>query len=341
MFSLCAGPLGCPAPANPPKSWVCPSTRGRLLPVRVSSARSRHQPCRAHSEAGTCTAVRYPPGGVGVSVLRVGSRACARCATVVRARSRHCRPGPGPARGRRSRRDEGDAGRGRGVSGYHLAGGRRSQAASRACFLCAPARGAARYPQNRPSRGFAPRPAGVSYRSGYLQHGRGTSLAALTPRRAPALPCATLPAAWESRSCAWVLGRVHGVPRSSAPGHDTVGPVQGQPGDADQGAMRAMRAVAGGCPDTTSPVDGALRPPLVRVFSMRRPAGLPGTRRIAQNRGLPSIPQGSASGPGIFSTVAGSTLAALARAARTSTPMPYPRPTASNAHPAPGFSSVC
>ena len=127
-----------------------PRSRRRLPPVRVSSARSQHQPCRARSDARTSTAVRYPPGGVGVSVLRVGSRARARCATAVRRVT-------GRSGGRRSSRDEGDAGRGRGVSGYHLAGGRRSQAASRASFSVrrpAGLPGTRRIAQNR---GFHPR----------------------------------------------------------------------------------------------------------------------------------------------------------------------------------------
>ena len=37
-----------------------PRSRRRLPPVRVSSARSRLQPCRARSDARTSTAVRYP-----------------------------------------------------------------------------------------------------------------------------------------------------------------------------------------------------------------------------------------------------------------------------------------
>ena len=86
----------------------------------------------------------YPPGGVGVTVLRVGSRARARCATAVRRVT-------GRSGGRRSSRDEGDAGRGRGVSRYHLAGGRRSQAASRASFLRAPARWACPAPAVSPN----------------------------------------------------------------------------------------------------------------------------------------------------------------------------------------------
>ena len=36
-------------PQNRPKSWVCPRSRRGLPRVRVSSARSRHHPCRARS----------------------------------------------------------------------------------------------------------------------------------------------------------------------------------------------------------------------------------------------------------------------------------------------------
>ena len=117
---------------------------GYLLPGRGL------QPCRARSDARTSTAVRYPPGGVGVSVLRVGSRARARCATAVRRVT-------GRSGGRRSSRDEGDAGRGRGVSGYHLAGGRRSQAASRASFSVRRPAGLPGTRRIAQDRGFHPR----------------------------------------------------------------------------------------------------------------------------------------------------------------------------------------
>ncbi len=185
--------------AHFPSGACNPRSRRRLPPVRVSSARSQLQPSRARSDARTSTAVRYPPDGVGVSVLRVGSRARARCATAVRRVT-------GRSGGRRSSRDEGDAGRGRGVSGYHLAGGRRSQAASRASFLRVPARWAARHPQNRQNRGFHPRsrrrlpPVRVSSARSQLQPCRArsdarTSTAVRYPlrRHAAARPARILP----------------------------------------------------------------------------------------------------------------------------------------------------
>ena len=77
-------------------------------------------------------------------------------------------------------------------------------------------------------------------------------------------------------------------------------------------AMRVIRAVRGGCPDTTSPLDDALRPPLVRVFSVRRPAGLPGTRPTRQIVRLPLDPAGVSHRSGYLLHSRGSNLAALA-----------------------------
>ena len=51
--------------------------------------------------------------------------------------------------------------------------------------------------------------------------------------------------------------------------------------------MRVVRAVAGGgCPDTTPPLDGPLRPPLVRVSPCAGPLGCPAPAQPAQNRGF-------------------------------------------------------
>ena len=153
--------------------------------------------------------------------------------------------------------------------------------------------------------GFTLDPAGVSHRSGYLLPGRNTNLAALAPMRAPPLPCATLPAAWVSPSCAWVLGRVHGVPRPSAGS-------RADPEDADQVAMRVMRAVAGGCPDTTSPVDGALRPPLVRVSPCAGPLGCPAPAESPKTVGFTLDPAGVSHRSGYLLPGRNTNLAALA-----------------------------
>ena len=85
--------------------------------------------------------------------------------------------------------------------------------------------------------------------------------------------------AWQRLSCARMLCRVRGVTRSSAE-------ARGQPEDADQATMRAIRTVAGGCPDTTSSRARPSEASLVRGFSVPRPEVLPAPAEPANSMGL-------------------------------------------------------
>ena len=199
-----------------------------------------------------------------------------------------------------------------GVSRYHLAPERPSQAVSRAGFSVrrpAGLPGTRRIAQNR---GFDPRP---RMRLAPVPASSAPSPAPPVPRslglRAPPLPCATLPTAWVSPSCAWILGRVHGVPLSSAGS-------RADPEDADQVAMRVVRAVAGGCPDTTPPLDGPLRPSLVRVSPCAGPLGCPAPAES------PSKPTGMPQGvpPRNPATCPSKPFPSTTDAARSATPVP-------------------
>ena len=76
-----------------PNRGFHPPSRRRLPPVRDLQYVAGSTRAALARGARTSTAVRYPPDGVGVSVLRVDSRARARRARVVRAGSRGQPPG--------------------------------------------------------------------------------------------------------------------------------------------------------------------------------------------------------------------------------------------------------